>query len=242
MRAFATGPRVALAADARSDAHHRFATDVAAAAAPRRHVVGARRDAHARSPGVRARWALPRGFASGPPGVASAPSVVARASASDDRGPGFGFGSRALDASRLDARGRVPVGARTVILGIETSCDDTGAAVITGDGRVLGEAIASQGEIHAKWGGVVPNLAREAHENAIDDVVARARSPPPTFARKTSPRWPSPSDPGCPCACAWASSRRRTCVLSTACPSSRCTTWKRTRSSRAWEKALREKA
>jgi tRNA A37 threonylcarbamoyltransferase TsaD len=176
MRAFATGPRVALAADARSDAHHRFATDVAAAAAPRRHVVGARRDAHARSPGVRARWALPRGFASGPPGVASAPSVVARASASGDpdRGPGFGFGSRALDASRLDARGRVPVGARTVILGIETSCDDTGAAVITGDGRVLGEAIASQGEIHAKWGGVVPNLAREAHENAIDDVVARA--------------------------------------------------------------------
>jgi tRNA A37 threonylcarbamoyltransferase TsaD len=176
MRALATGPRVALAADARSDAHHRFATDVAAAAAPRRHVVGARRDAHARSPGVRARWALPRGFASGPPGVASAPSVVARASASGDpdRGPGFGFGSRALDASRLDARGRVPVGARTVILGIETSCDDTGAAVITGDGRVLGEAIASQGEIHAKWGGVVPNLAREAHENAIDDVVARA--------------------------------------------------------------------
>ncbi len=176
MRAFATGPRVALAADARSDAHHRFATDVAAAAAPRRHVVSARRDAHARSPGVRARWALPRGFASGPPGVAFAPSVVARASASDDpdRGPGFGFGSRALDASRLDARGRVPVGARTVILGIETSCDDTGAAVITGDGRVLGEAIASQGEIHAKWGGVVPNLAREAHENAIDDVVARA--------------------------------------------------------------------
>ena len=176
MRAFATGPRVALAADARSDAHHRFATDVAAAAAPRRHVVGARRDAHARSPGVCTRWALPRGFASGLPGVASAPSVVARASASDDpdRGPGFGFGSRALDASRLDARGRVPVGARTVILGIETSCDDTGAAVITGDGRVLGEAIASQGEIHARWGGVVPNLAREAHENAIDDVVAHA--------------------------------------------------------------------
>ena len=176
MRAFATGPRVALAADSRSDAHHRFATDVAAAAAPRRHVVGARRDAHARSPGVRARWALPRGFASGPPGVASAPSVVARASASGDpdRGPGFGFGSRALDASRLDARGRVPVGARTVILGIETSCDDTGAAVVTGDGRVLGEALASQGEIHARWGGVVPNLAREAHESAIDDVVARA--------------------------------------------------------------------
>ena len=176
MRALATGPRVALAADARRDAHHRVAREVAAAAAPRRHVVGARRDAHARSPGPSARWPPPRGFATGPPGVASAPPAVVRASASDapDRGPGFGLGSRALDASRLDARGRVPVGARTVILGIETSCDDTGAAVITGDGRVLGEAIASQGEIHAKWGGVVPNLAREAHENAIDDVVARA--------------------------------------------------------------------
>ena len=176
MRALATGPRVALAADARRDAHHWVAREVAAAAAPRRHVVGARRDAHARSPGPRARWPPPRGFATGPPGVASAPPAVVRASASDapDRGPGFGFGSRALDASRLDARGRVPVGARTVILGIETSCDDTGAAVVTGDGRVLGEALASQGEIHARWGGVVPNLAREAHESAIDDVVARA--------------------------------------------------------------------
>ena len=176
MRALATGPRVALAADARRDAHHRVAREVAAAAAPRRHVVGARRDAHARSPGPRARWPPPRGFATGSPGVASAPPAVVRASASDapDRGPGFGFGSRALDASRLDARGRVPVGARTVILGIETSCDDTGAAVVTGDGRVLGEALASQGEIHARWGGVVPNLAREAHESAIDDVVARA--------------------------------------------------------------------
>ena len=176
MRALATGPRVALAADARRDAHHRVAREVAAAAAPRRHVVGARRDAHVRSPGPRARWPPPRGFATGPPGVASAPPAVVRASASDapDRGPGFGFGSRALDASRLDARGRVPVGARTVILGIETSCDDTGAAVVTGDGRVLGEALASQGEIHARWGGVVPNLAREAHESAIDDVVARA--------------------------------------------------------------------
>ena len=60
------------------------------------------------------------------------------------------------------------------MLGIETSCDDTGAAVVTGDGRVLSEALASQVEIHGPWGGVVPNLAREAHESAIDGVVARA--------------------------------------------------------------------
>ena len=172
MRALATGPRVALAADARRDAHHRVAREVAAAAAPRRHVVGARRDAHARSPGTRARWPPPRGFA-GPSSIASPSGRRARLRIGRaDRRDRVRL-ARA-GASRLDARGRVPVGARTVILGIETSCDDTGAAVVTGDGRVLGEALASQGEIHARWGGVVPNLAREAHESAIDDVVARA--------------------------------------------------------------------
>lgn len=39
-----------------------------------------------------------------------------------------------------------------LVLGIETSCDDTGAAVVTTDGRVLGEAIATQVEVHAPWG------------------------------------------------------------------------------------------
>lgn len=39
-----------------------------------------------------------------------------------------------------------------IVLGIESSCDDTGAAVVTSDGRVLGEAIATQADIHAKWG------------------------------------------------------------------------------------------
>ena len=39
-----------------------------------------------------------------------------------------------------------------LVLGIETSCDDTGAAVVTSDGQVLGEALATQEEIHAPWG------------------------------------------------------------------------------------------
>jgi glycoprotease/Kae1 family metallohydrolase len=69
-----------------------------------------------------------------------------------------------------------PVGADTLVLGIETSCDDTGAAVVSGDGRVLGEALASQVEIHGPWGGVVPNLAQEAHKEAIDGVIAAALS------------------------------------------------------------------
>lgn len=44
------------------------------------------------------------------------------------------------------------VSERSLVLGIETSCDDTGAAVVTTDGQVLGEAIAHQAEIHAAWG------------------------------------------------------------------------------------------
>eukprot|EP00882_Tetradesmus_deserticola_P011056 GHRQ01011691.1.p1 GENE.GHRQ01011691.1~~GHRQ01011691.1.p1 ORF type:complete len:246 (+),score=63.22 GHRQ01011691.1:417-1154(+) len=61
-----------------------------------------------------------------------------------------------------------------VILGIESSCDDTAAAVVTSDGRVLGEAIATQADLHAPWGGVVPNLAQQAHRDAIDRIVASA--------------------------------------------------------------------
>jgi hypothetical protein len=60
------------------------------------------------------------------------------------------------------------------VLGIETSCDDTGAAVVRSDGCVLGEALASQHLIHAKFGGVVPGLARDAHEENIDAVIGTA--------------------------------------------------------------------
>jgi glycoprotease/Kae1 family metallohydrolase len=61
-----------------------------------------------------------------------------------------------------------------LVLGIETSCDDTGAAVVSSDGRVLGEALASQAALHAPYGGVVPKLAQGAHAAAIDAVVASA--------------------------------------------------------------------
>jgi len=60
------------------------------------------------------------------------------------------------------------------VLGIESSCDDTGAAVLRSDGVILGESLASQREIHEKWGGVVPGLAKEAHEENIDIVVEEA--------------------------------------------------------------------
>ena len=60
------------------------------------------------------------------------------------------------------------------VLGIETSCDDTAAAVVRSDGAILGEAVVSQHEIHAQFGGIVPGLARDAHAEAIDEVVALA--------------------------------------------------------------------
>ena len=60
------------------------------------------------------------------------------------------------------------------VLGIESSCDDTGAAVIRSDGVILGEALASQHEIHEEWGGVVPGLARDAHVAKIDSIVQEA--------------------------------------------------------------------
>lgn len=62
-------------------------------------------------------------------------------------------------------------GKNAFILGIETSCDDTACAIVTKSGHVVSEAIKSQVSIHENWGGVVPTLAKEAHQNAIDDVV-----------------------------------------------------------------------
>jgi N6-L-threonylcarbamoyladenine synthase len=61
---------------------------------------------------------------------------------------------------------------KTYILGIETSCDDTSAAVIC-DGVVLSNVIANQ-EVHAKYGGVVPELASRAHQQNIVPVVQQA--------------------------------------------------------------------
>ncbi|KAF4686254.1 putative tRNA N6-adenosine threonylcarbamoyltransferase, mitochondrial [Perkinsus olseni] len=63
-----------------------------------------------------------------------------------------------------------------LVLGIESSCDDTAAAVVDIDGNIRGEAIASQAEIHSQYGGVVPKLAQEAHASAINKTVELALS------------------------------------------------------------------
>ena len=61
---------------------------------------------------------------------------------------------------------------KSYILGIESSCDDTGAAVIA-NGRVLSNVVATQ-EIHREYGGVVPELASRAHQQNIVPVVHQA--------------------------------------------------------------------
>jgi N6-L-threonylcarbamoyladenine synthase len=61
-----------------------------------------------------------------------------------------------------------------VILGIETSCDDTCAAVVSADGQICSNVIASQGLLHARYGGVVPEIASRHHLELVDAVTADA--------------------------------------------------------------------
>jgi len=61
-----------------------------------------------------------------------------------------------------------------VILAIETSCDDTCAAVVTAEGEIRSNVIASQGLLHARYGGVVPEIASRHHLELVDAVTADA--------------------------------------------------------------------
>jgi N6-L-threonylcarbamoyladenine synthase len=62
---------------------------------------------------------------------------------------------------------------RPLVLGLETSCDETSAALIDGDNRILGHVILSQ-DVHEVYGGVVPELAARAHLQKLDAVVDEA--------------------------------------------------------------------
>ncbi len=66
------------------------------------------------------------------------------------------------------------VDADTMVLGIETSCDETAAALVMGGNDVVSSVVSSQTEIHADFGGVVPEIASRAHLETLNPVVARA--------------------------------------------------------------------
>ncbi|MFV0385623.1 tRNA (adenosine(37)-N6)-threonylcarbamoyltransferase complex transferase subunit TsaD [Paracoccus sp. (in: a-proteobacteria)] len=62
----------------------------------------------------------------------------------------------------------------TVFLGIESSCDDTAAAIVTGDRRILSSVVAGQTDLHADFGGVVPEIAARAHAERLDLCIEQA--------------------------------------------------------------------
>jgi N6-L-threonylcarbamoyladenine synthase len=62
----------------------------------------------------------------------------------------------------------------TIILGIESSCDETAAALVTGDRRILAHKLAGQEAAHRPYGGVVPEIAARAHVEALIPLVEAA--------------------------------------------------------------------
>ena len=62
----------------------------------------------------------------------------------------------------------------TVVLGIETSCDETAAALVMGGYDILSSVVSTQVDLHAQYGGVVPEIASRAHLDLLNPVVARA--------------------------------------------------------------------
>ena len=67
---------------------------------------------------------------------------------------------------------------KPIILGIESSCDETAAAIIEdndkGVPKILSNIVSSQFDIHKKFGGVVPELAARAHSEIIDELILMA--------------------------------------------------------------------
>jgi N6-L-threonylcarbamoyladenine synthase len=62
----------------------------------------------------------------------------------------------------------------SLILGIETSCDETAVALVTDDGRILANVVSSQAELHAPYGGVVPEVASRHHLELLLPALRRA--------------------------------------------------------------------
>ena len=63
-----------------------------------------------------------------------------------------------------------------MILGIETSCDETAAALVTGEGEIRANVVSSQANLHARYGGVVPEIASRRHLELVAPVVREALS------------------------------------------------------------------
>ncbi|WP_419924596.1 tRNA (adenosine(37)-N6)-threonylcarbamoyltransferase complex transferase subunit TsaD [Candidatus Poriferisocius sp.] len=69
---------------------------------------------------------------------------------------------------------QTPIDSPAIVLGIETSCDETAAAVVSGPSDILSSVVSSQVDLHARYGGVVPEIASRAHVELLTPVVAQA--------------------------------------------------------------------
>ena len=76
-----------------------------------------------------------------------------------------------LDMGQLDGEAHTGTNRAVLCLGIESSCDETSAAIVDSDRNILSHIIYSQIPEHQKYGGVVPELAARAHIIAIDEVI-----------------------------------------------------------------------
>lgn len=79
-----------------------------------------------------------------------------------------------LDERDVPAGGPAPTDAHPRILAIETSCDETAGSVVDGEGKILSDVVASQIDFHARFGGVVPEIASRKHIEAICGVARAA--------------------------------------------------------------------
>ena len=89
-----------------------------------------------------------------------------------------------------------------IVLGIESSCDETAAALVEDGRKILSSVVASQVEEHKIYGGVVPEIASRRHSEAIVAVVQEALE----RGRKKLSRWtpsPSPTPRGSSARCWW---------------------------------------
>ena len=61
-----------------------------------------------------------------------------------------------------------------MILGIETSCDETAAALVSSDGHLRSSVVSSQADLHVRYGGVVPEVASRRHLELVSPVIEEA--------------------------------------------------------------------
>ena len=66
------------------------------------------------------------------------------------------------------------MGKKQILLAIESSCDETAAAIVQDDFTVISSVVSSQIALHAKWGGVVPGIASRQHVVAMNGVIKEA--------------------------------------------------------------------